>query len=50
MVLLLLVMGTRHPPTRDDTVPLGPARWAAGLLSLTIPVLCFPPNIFQIAF
>ena len=30
MVLLLLVMGTRHPPTRDDRVPLGPWRYATG--------------------
>ncbi len=48
MVLLLLIMGTRHPPTRDDRVPLGRVRIALGLLSLTIPVLCFPPNIFKL--
>ncbi|MGI9518232.1 MAG: site-2 protease family protein [Pirellulaceae bacterium] len=50
MVLLLLVMGTQHPPTRDDTVKLGPGRITLGLLSLTIPLLCFPPYIFHIEF
>jgi membrane-associated protease RseP (regulator of RpoE activity) len=50
MVLLLLVMGTRHPPTRDDSVALGWPRIALGLVSLSIPLLCFPPNIFKIAF
>jgi membrane-associated protease RseP (regulator of RpoE activity) len=50
MVLLLLVIGTEHPPTRDDSVRLGPFRMALGLASLTIPLLCFPPNIFYIEF
>lgn len=49
MIILLLLMGTDHPPTRDDTVPLGPFRWGIGLASLVIPVLCFPPLIFKIA-
>lgn len=49
MVVLLLWMGTNHPPTRDDQVPLGWFRWALGLTSLVIPVLCFPPLIFKIA-
>ena len=50
MVVLLLLMGPDHPPTRDDTVPIGPWRYTLGLLSLTIPVLCFPPQIFKVAF
>ena len=50
MVLLLLVIGTGHPPTRDDSVKLGPLRMTLGILSLSIPVLCFPPNIFYIEF
>ena len=49
MVVLLLLIGTNHPPTRDDTVPLGWFRWTLGLMSLTIPILCFPPLIFKIA-
>lgn len=47
MVLLLLVVGPEHPPTRDDDVTLGPARVLVGFLSLSIPILCFPLGIFQ---
>lgn len=50
MVVLLLLMGPNHPPTRDDTVPLGPLRYILGLASLSIPVLCFPPQVFKISF
>jgi len=42
MLLLVIFLGIHHPPTRDDSVPLGPVRWAIGLASLAIPVLCFP--------
>ena len=48
MVVLLLLMGPKHPPTLDDSVPLGPFRYLLGLVSLAIPVLCFPPRIFEI--
>ena len=47
MVVLLLLVGTDHPPTRDDRVPIGPFRYALGIVSLVIPVLCFPPLIFK---
>jgi len=47
MALLVLLMGTDHPPTRDDRVPLGWGRVIVGLLSLPIPVLCFAPNPFR---
>ena len=47
MVVLVLVIGTKHPPTLDDSVPLGFFRYALGLASLSIPVLCFPPGIFE---
>ena len=50
MVALVLIMGTQHPPTADDTVKLGPYRWAIGVASLAIPVLCFPPLIFKIVY
>lgn len=50
MVILLLLMGPNHPPTRDDSVPIGGFRYLLGLASLAIPVLCFPPQIFKIAF
>jgi hypothetical protein len=42
MLLLVIFLGIHHPKTRDDTVPLGPVRWAIGLASLVIPILCFP--------
>ena len=47
MVILLLLVGTDHPPTRDDRVKLGPVRWILGISSLAIPVLCFPPLVFE---
>ncbi len=50
MVGLILIMGTSHPPTADDTVELGPFRWGLGIASLAIPVLCFPPLIFKIVY
>jgi Zn-dependent protease len=42
MLLLVIFLGIHHPPTRDDSVELGRLRWAIGLASLAIPVLCFP--------
>ncbi len=48
MVLLVLLIGTDHPPTRDDSVPLGWFRTALGLASLAIPLLCFPPDPFKL--
>ena len=50
MVGLILIMGTHHPPTADDTVRMGPIRWMLGLASLAIPILCFPPLVFKIAY
>jgi len=47
MVVLLLMVGTDHPPTRDDKIKLGPWRWILGITSLAIPVLCFPPLVFK---
>lgn len=46
MVILLLVMGVDHPPTRDDSIRIGWFRTILGWLSLTIPLLCFPPRVF----
>ncbi|MCH2113489.1 MAG: site-2 protease family protein [Pirellulales bacterium] len=42
MLVLVILMGIHHPPTANDNVPLGPVRWAIGLASLVIPLLCFP--------
>lgn len=44
MLILVFLIGLYHPPTADDRVPLGKTRVALGLLSLLIPVLCFPPR------
>ncbi|QDU95527.1 site-2 protease family protein [Lignipirellula cremea] len=44
MITLVLFMGSDHPPTRDDNVQLGWPRMALGIASLSIPLLCFPPN------
>jgi len=42
MLILVILMGTDHPRTSDDTVALGPVRWLIGIASLAIPILCFP--------
>jgi membrane-associated protease RseP (regulator of RpoE activity) len=42
MLVLVVLIGIHHPPTSDDTVQLGRVRSAIGVLSLIIPVLCFP--------
>ena len=42
MLILVILMGIHHPPTADDNVELDNTRWAIGVLSLAIPVLCFP--------
>ena len=43
MLVVVILLGVDHPPTRDDDVPLGKVRTAIGLASLAIPVLCFTP-------
>ena len=47
MAILVMLMGTDHPPTRDDTARLGWFRIVLGALSLLIPVFCFAPNLIQ---
>jgi hypothetical protein len=44
MIGLVLLLGTDHPPTRDDRAPLGWFRIALGIASLAIPILCFSPK------
>lgn len=44
MLILVFFIGIYHPPTSDDTVPLGTPRIVLGCVSLLIPVLCFPPR------
>jgi hypothetical protein len=47
MAFLVLLIGTDHPPTRDDSVRLGWFRIVLGALSLLIPVFCFAPNLIR---
>ncbi|HMP80287.1 MAG TPA: site-2 protease family protein [Pirellulaceae bacterium] len=47
MVALVLLMGTGHPPTKDEVSPMGWSRCILGYVSLIIPVLCFPPMVFE---
>lgn len=43
MLVVVILLGTDHPPTADDTRPLGRVRKVIGWASLLIPILCFPP-------
>lgn len=45
VALVLFMIGTDHPPTSDDTVKLGFIRIVLGVLSLSIPILCFAPKL-----
>ena len=42
MLVLVILMGIHHPPTADDSVPIGRWRTLLGIASLAIPVFCFP--------
>lgn len=42
MIVIVLLLGTDHPPTRDDSVELGWPRIILGWCSLVIPILCLP--------
>lgn len=44
MIILLFLMGPRHPPTRDDTVPLGTFRIILGWATLAFIVIGFTPT------
>lgn len=44
MVLLLWKMGTKHPPTADDYVPLGTPRIILGWLTLLFIIIGFTPT------
>jgi Zn-dependent protease len=45
MLVLALLLGVDHPPTRDDTAPLGWPRRLVGYASLALPIFCFTPKI-----
>jgi membrane-associated protease RseP (regulator of RpoE activity) len=44
MLILLMLMGPRHPPTADDSVPLGWFRILLGWLTLGFIVIGFTPT------
>lgn len=46
MLMLLFIMGPWHPPTADDTIPLGTGRTILGWLTLAFVVLGFTPQPF----
>jgi membrane-associated protease RseP (regulator of RpoE activity) len=43
MLGLIALLGTRHPPTADDSIPLGAWRYVLGALTLAFIVLGFTP-------
>jgi membrane-associated protease RseP (regulator of RpoE activity) len=43
MLVLVILLGTDHPPTADDRCRIGRVRMAIGWLALLVPILCFPP-------
>lgn len=45
MAVLVMFLGTDHPPTSDDNVPLGWVRTLLGYSSLVIPIICFTTKI-----
>jgi membrane-associated protease RseP (regulator of RpoE activity) len=46
MLVLLALMGPRHPPTGNDYVPLGPVRIVLGWLTLAFVIVGFTPVPF----
>lgn len=48
MILLLIIMGPRHPPTADDKVPLGRGRIILGWLTLAFIIVGFTPRPIEI--
>ena len=47
MALLVMLMGTDHPKTSDDDVPLGWPRVVLGWVSLIIPIVCLTPDFIR---
>jgi membrane-associated protease RseP (regulator of RpoE activity) len=47
MLALIMLLGTRHPPTADDRIELGRFRKLVGWFSLAIPVFCLTPFPFM---
>lgn len=43
LLLMILLMGPHHPPTLDDTQPLGTGRLVLAAIALLMLILCFTP-------
>ena len=43
MVVMLVVIGPKHPPVLDEYEPLGPGRRALAVFALVMFILCFMP-------
>lgn len=48
MAVLVMVIGTDHPPTSDDKAPIGWFRFMLGHAALIIPLVCFAPRLLVI--
>ncbi|MCK5773328.1 MAG: site-2 protease family protein [Thermoplasmata archaeon] len=46
--LLIMLMGTRHPPPLDDISPLSKRQYAAGAFAILMMLLCFHPIPIEI--
>jgi membrane-associated protease RseP (regulator of RpoE activity) len=46
MLMLLMLIGPKHPPTANDDVPLGPMRIVLGWLALLFVIIGFTPTPF----
>ena len=44
MLILVLLMGLRHPPSSNDRRQLGLVRQVLGWVSLSLPIICVPAN------
>lgn len=47
MIVLLFLMGPKHPPTADDRTPIGPFRVVLGWLTLAFILIGFTPMPIQ---
>lgn len=47
MVLMLVLLGPRHPRVADEAVPLDPARRWIAVITLVVFALCFTPSLIE---
>ena len=47
MLVMLVVMGPRHPRVVDETVSLGRGRRLLAIASIAIFALCFTPSLIE---